>query len=82
MTETRFHIAFLISTLNQVANNPAPEHVAALKSIFWYLKKYSSLGIMYKKEGPLSLHKHVDSDWKMDLISNYPVFQQPVNFLL
>ena len=34
MTETRFYIAFAVSTVSQFANNPSPEDVSAVKRIF------------------------------------------------
>lgn len=69
ITETRFDIAFAVSTISQFANNPGPEHVAAVKRIFRYLRKYPSLGITYRKRELLSLHGYVDSDWVMDPIT-------------
>lgn len=33
ITKIRFYIAFAVSTLSQFANNPAPEHLAAVKRI-------------------------------------------------
>ncbi len=69
MTETRFDIAFAVSTVSQFANNLSPEHVSAVNRIFRYLKKYSSLGIMSTKNKPLLLHGYVDSDFAMDPIT-------------
>lgn len=68
MTKTRFDITFAVSMVSQFANNSGPKHVAAVKRIFQYLRKYLSLEITYKKGESLSLHGYVDSNWAMDPI--------------
>lgn len=67
--QNSFDIAFAVFTVSQFANNPAQEHVAAVKRIFRYLRKYPSLGITYKKSDSFSLHGYIDSDWAMDPIT-------------
>ena len=69
MTETRFDIAFLVSTASQFSSNPSPEQVSDLKRIFRYLRKYPSLGIMYTKNKALLRHRYVDSDGEIDPIT-------------
>lgn len=49
MMETRFDIVFAVSTIHQFTNNPGSKHVAAVKHIFQYLRKYPNLGITYRK---------------------------------
>lgn len=62
MTETRFDIAFVVSTVSQFANNPGHKYIAAIKRIFQYLRKYPSLEITYKKRESLSLYGYIDLD--------------------
>lgn len=71
MIETRFDIAFAVFTVSQFANNQGPEHIAAVKRIFRYLKKYPNLEITYRKGELLSLHSYVDYDWAMDPITRH-----------
>ena len=71
MTETRFDIAFAVSTISQLVNNPMQKYVAAVKRIFRYLRKYPSLGIIYKERNSFSFHGYVDSGWAMDLITRH-----------
>ena len=67
MTETRFDIAYAVSTVSQFASNPTPEHVAAVKRIFRYLKKYPGFGITFTQDKAFELEGHIDSDWAMNL---------------
>lgn len=71
MTKTWFNITFIISTISQFANNFAQEYVAAIKHIFRYIRKYFSLGIIYKKSNFFFLHGYINSDWAMDPITRY-----------
>ncbi len=66
MTETRFDIAYTVSTVSQFASSPTSEHVAAVKQIFRYLRKYLNLRITFSQDKTLELERHVDSDWAMD----------------
>ena len=66
MTKTRFDIAHAVSTVSQLASNLTPEHVAAIKQIFWYLRKYPMLGITFSQDKAIELKRHIDSDWTMD----------------
>ena len=66
ITETRFHIAYAISTISQFASNPTLEHVAAVKQIFRYLRKYLNLEITFSHDRTFVLERHVESDWAMD----------------
>lgn len=60
MTETRFDIIYAISTVSQFASNPTLEHVAAVKQIFNYLKKYLSLRITFNQDKPFKLKEHIN----------------------
>lgn len=62
MTETWFGITFVVLTVSQFAKNPSSEYVSAIKRIFWYLKKYPSLEIIYTKNKQLLLYGYVDSN--------------------
>lgn len=62
MTETRFDIAYAVSTVSQFASNPTSDHVAAVKRIFRYLKKYPNLGITFHQGKVFELEGHVDAD--------------------
>ncbi len=66
MTETRFDIAYAVSTVSQFASNPTSEHLAAVKRIFRYPRKYLSNGITFSQDKAFELEGHVDSDWAID----------------
>lgn len=66
MTETRFDITYVFSTISQFASNPISENVAAVKQIFGYFRKYPNLGITFSQDKAFELKRHVDSDWAMD----------------
>ena len=66
MMETRFDIAYAVSTVSQFASNPTPEHAAAVKRIFRYLRKYLGLGITFNQDKAFKLERYVDSNWAMD----------------
>lgn len=69
--ETLFDIAFAVLTLSQFTNNHSSKHISAVKHLFWYFKKYPSLGIIYIKNKPLLLYRYIDSNWTIDLITQY-----------
>lgn len=71
MTKTWFDIAFVVSIISQFTHNLAQKYIAAVKCIFWYFKKYSSLRIMYKRSDSLFFYKYIDSDWAINLITHY-----------
>ena len=62
MIETRFDIAYTVSTVSQYASNPTPEHVTAVKQIFRYLRNYLNLGIIFSQDKASKLKRHIDSD--------------------
>ncbi|WP_375449353.1 reverse transcriptase domain-containing protein [uncultured Nostoc sp.] len=66
MTETRFDIAYAMSTVSQFASNPTSDHVAAVKRIFRYLRKYPNLRITFHQGKIFELEGQVDADWAMD----------------
>lgn len=66
MTEIPFDIVYAVFTVSQFASNFTSEHVAAVKKIFRYLRKYSHSGITISQNKTFELERHVDSDWAMD----------------
>ena len=66
MTDTRFDIAYTVSTVSQYVSNPTPEYVPAVKQILRYLRKYLSLGITFSQNKAFELERHIDFDWAMD----------------
>lgn len=69
ITETRFDIAFAISTVSQFVNNPCLKHVSNIKRIFQYLRKYPKLEIIHTKSKAFTLHGYVDFDWAINPIT-------------
>lgn len=65
----RFDIAFAVFIVSQFANNSGFKHIAIIKPIFWYCKKYCSLGIIYKQGKSLSLYGYIDLDQVIDSIT-------------
>lgn len=63
ITNVRLDISFAFSTMAQIASNPTPAHVSAVKRIFRYLSGTTDYVICYGDSDNPKLYGYVDSDW-------------------
>ncbi|RVW98087.1 ATP synthase subunit beta, chloroplastic [Vitis vinifera] len=63
LTVTRPDIAYAVSIVSQFTSAPIVKHWAALEQILCYLKRASSLGILYSSQGHTCIECFSDADW-------------------
>lgn len=61
-------IAFAVQHLSQFTKNPGPEHIAAIKHLYRYLKGAADEGITYSRDGSDQPEIFVDADWAQDIL--------------
>jgi hypothetical protein len=65
---TRPDIAFVVQHLSQFTKNPGPEHVAAVKHLFHFLKGTPDVGITYFREGGFGFKVFTDANWAQNIV--------------
>jgi hypothetical protein len=67
VVNTRFDIAYAVSTVARYFNNPGKEHWTAVKRIFRYLKGTKHAAIVYDKNAPALLEGYMDASYASSL---------------
>lgn len=66
-------IAFAVQHLSQFTKNPGPEHLAAIKHLYRYLKGAADEGITYSRDGSDQPEIFVDADWAQDILDRHSI---------
>lgn len=65
---TRPDIAFAVQHLSQFTKNPGPEHVAAVKHLYRFVKGTPDKGITFLRSAGLEIRAYLDADWAQSLV--------------
>ncbi|RDY01022.1 Copia protein, partial [Mucuna pruriens] len=63
LSHTRLDIIYIVSVINSFMHDPRQRLLKAVKKILHYLKTSSSKGLLFRREGSLSLEIYTDADY-------------------
>ncbi|RDY05095.1 Copia protein, partial [Mucuna pruriens] len=63
LSHTRLDIAYAVSVVSQFMHDPKERHLQAVERILQYLKASLGKGLLFKKEGTLSMEIYTDADY-------------------
>lgn len=61
---TRPDLSYAVSVMSQFLHNPSTQHTEAVHRIFQYLKSSPGKGILFSKNGHLSVEGYTDSNYE------------------